>query len=266
MMPRSESGECSAPPVFDRYGRYYDLLYSDKPYEAECDAVTAAFHRYARIPVRSVLDVGCGTGGHAVPLAGRGYDVEGVDLSTVMLRDAAAKAERAGVQVRWHAGDMRTLRLPRRFDAVLCLFAALGYLSETTDILRTLTAFHAHLNAGGLLIVDVWNGLAVAREGPSARAKRASDGNIRVIRSVRPEVDFARHVCRNFYHLLVIEGGTVLDEVEEVHDMRFFFPTELAHYLDTSGFDVVRMGGFPQLDRPLDVADWTIGVVATARS
>jgi SAM-dependent methyltransferase len=265
-MPRSEFERPYSPPVFDRYGRYYDLLYLDKPYEAECDAIEAAFCRDGGGAVRSVLDVGCGTGGHAIPLACRGYEVDGLDRSAVMLSEAAAKAERARAQVRWHAADMRAFQLQRQFDAVLCLFAALGYLSETRDILAALATFRAHLRAGGVLILDVWNGLAVAKEGPSVRIKRVSDGKVRVIRSVRAEVDFARQVCRNFYHLLVIEGGVVLDEVEEVHDMRFFFPKELAHYLDASGFDVVRVGGFPGLNEPLEPAGWTMGVVARARA
>jgi SAM-dependent methyltransferase len=265
-MPKSEPGPPSAPSVFERYGRYYDILYRDKSYEGECDAVEAAFAREAGGHVRSILDVGCGTGGHAIPFARRGYDVEGIDLSSVMLRDAAAKAERAGVRVRWHAADMRSFRLNRRFDVVLCLFAALGYLCETRDVLDALATFRTHLDATGLLILDVWNGLAVARVGPSARVKRATDGSIRVVRSVCPDVNFERHVCRNFYHLLVLDDRSLVEEVEEIHDMRFFFPRELVHYLDETGFEVLRVAAFPNLTRALEPTDWSMGVIAKVRA
>jgi SAM-dependent methyltransferase len=176
-----------------------------------------------------------------------------------------AKAERAGVTVRWHTLDMRAFRLNRQFDAVLCLFAALGYLIETRDVLDALASFRAHLPVGGLLVLDVWNGFAVTTVGPSVRIKHVADGDTRITRSVRPELDFARHVCRNFYHLLVIDEGSLVNEIQEIHDMRFFFPKELAHYLDDCGFEAIRVGAFPDLNRPVEPTDWSMGIVARAR-
>jgi len=56
---------------FERYSHYYDLIYQDKDYEEECDFVKAIFSQYSREPVTRILDVGCGTGGHALLLAQR---------------------------------------------------------------------------------------------------------------------------------------------------------------------------------------------------
>src|SRR5207248_11417549 len=64
-----------------QYAEAYDTLYRDKDYSAECDAIEHVFRLYGIGPVRRVLDLGCGTGGHAVPLAERGYEVVGVDRS-----------------------------------------------------------------------------------------------------------------------------------------------------------------------------------------
>jgi len=54
---------------------FYDLVYSDKDYEAECDLLEEIFRRYGAGPVQNLLDLGGGTGGHALPLAWRGYRV-----------------------------------------------------------------------------------------------------------------------------------------------------------------------------------------------
>ena len=74
--------------VFGSYAQFYDILYQDKDYEAECDFLEQIFDRYAPGPVRTILDLGCGTGGHTLPLARRGYEVVGVDRSEKMLAEA----------------------------------------------------------------------------------------------------------------------------------------------------------------------------------
>jgi len=105
--------------VFEEYAEYYDILYQDKDYEAECDFLEQIFARYAQHPVRTILDLGCGTGGHALPLARRGYEVTGVDLSEHMLERARQKAAEAGLAISFHQGDIRSLNLGCTFDAVI---------------------------------------------------------------------------------------------------------------------------------------------------
>src|SRR5919198_851041 len=105
------------------YAAAYDAMYADKDYEAECDLVEEAFQRFGSEPVRSILDLGCGTGNHSIRLARRGYDVSGVDLSPDMLAIAAEKSAAAGTSIAFSRGDVRRVDLGRTFDAVLLMFA-----------------------------------------------------------------------------------------------------------------------------------------------
>ena len=82
--------------TFSKYSEYYDLFYKDKDYEAECDFIEEVFKRYSSIPVKSILDIGCGTGGHAIPLTKRDHSVTGIDISTTMLEKAKQRAVAAG--------------------------------------------------------------------------------------------------------------------------------------------------------------------------
>lgn len=67
-----------------------------------------------------VLDVGCGTGEHALMAAGLGLDATGVDLAGRALRTAEAKAHERGLEVRFLRHDARQLpRLAEQFDTVL---------------------------------------------------------------------------------------------------------------------------------------------------
>src|SRR5690349_4380611 len=80
---------------------------------------------------RRVLDLCCGLGRHAIPLAARGYQVTGLDRSA----DALAEARRRNhVGVAWVEGDMRDLApLPGPFDAVLNLSQSFGYFDAATN-------------------------------------------------------------------------------------------------------------------------------------
>ena len=74
--------------VFEDYSKFYDTFYKDKDYSEECDFIESVFQRYSGRPVKTILDLGCGTGGHTIPLAERGYLLTGVDLSAWMLKEA----------------------------------------------------------------------------------------------------------------------------------------------------------------------------------
>lgn len=82
----------------------------------------------------AILDVGCGTGRHAVELATHGYAVTGLDISPGMLAEAAKRAEAAGVEVEWIQADASQFSLPPKFDAVIGLCeGGLGLLAQGDD-------------------------------------------------------------------------------------------------------------------------------------
>jgi SAM-dependent methyltransferase len=117
--------------VFGRdYAAAYDNLYRDKDYLAECDLIEWVCKTYATGPVRRVLDLGCGTGGHAVVLAEREYLVVGVDRSPEMLERARAR----GSSARFEQGQIASVDLGETFDAVLMMFAVLGYQVGNADV------------------------------------------------------------------------------------------------------------------------------------
>ena len=135
------------------YADQYDTFYHDKDYEAECDLIEEVFRRYADKPVKSILDLGCGTGSHAISLARRGYQVTGVDCSPEMITQAKAKLQSQPLppqfQSQFLEGDVRSLDLDRQFDAVIMMFAVLGYQLTNDDVSNTLRTVCHHLKRGG---------------------------------------------------------------------------------------------------------------------
>ncbi|MEO3976592.1 class I SAM-dependent methyltransferase [Streptomyces sp. CAU 1734] len=130
----------------------YDLLYQDrKDYAAESARVHAMIRKH-KPDATSLLDVGCGTGIHLSSFAGIFGDVAGVELSETMLERAARRLP--GIPL--HLGDMRTFDLGRRFDAVVSLFSAVGYVSTAEDLTSAIVAMSRHLADDGVLVIEPW--------------------------------------------------------------------------------------------------------------
>ncbi|WP_097901748.1 class I SAM-dependent methyltransferase [Streptomyces sp. b94] len=106
-------------------------------------------------PGTRVLDLCCGPGLFVVPLAARGYEVTGVDLSPSMLERARAACDAAGAKARLERADMLTYREPEAFDVVLNVFTSFGYFEAAEDNLRVLRNARESLAPGGRLLVDV---------------------------------------------------------------------------------------------------------------
>ncbi len=105
--------------IYSKYGEYYDVIYGMKNYDGECESLIGYFERFSEKKIKSILDVGCGTGNHSIRFAEKGYEVVGIDLSEVMINQAKDKARKKGLQVRFYVKDMRGFSLEKRFDAAL---------------------------------------------------------------------------------------------------------------------------------------------------
>lgn len=248
------------------YAESYDALYGDKDYLAECALLTRLFQQYGEGSVRTILDLGCGTGNHALPFAEQGYEVVGVDRSADMIAMARKKAvqARSGTSALFHHGDLRSTNLGRRFDAVLMMFAVLGYHRENADVLAALATAHRHLRRGGLLVFDVWYGPAVLHERPSQRLKVIPIAEGKILRAASASVDSLRHLCTVDYLLWRLGNGRAVTETQETHTMRYFFPREIELFLHSSQLQLLRLGVFPEFDRDPDDTTWN--VLAVARS
>jgi predicted TPR repeat methyltransferase len=253
-------------PVFNKYAEYYDALYAEKDYVAECNFLEAIFTTYANQPVQSILDLGCGTGGHVLQLAGRGYTVCGVDRSANMLAIAREKKLKMadGEKIILQQGDIRSVELNEQFDVVVSMFAVMSYMVSNDDVQMALKTARRHLLTGGLFIFDAWHGPGVMTDPPADRYKFAQKENMRLIRFAHPVVDIVRQAVDVNYKLLNLEGKKLVSEVDETHSMRFFFPQEIIFHLQTAGFEVLRLSPFMELERDLNQRDWNFSVVAKA--
>lgn len=252
--------------TFEKYAKYYDALYAEKTYEKECDFVEEVFQRYSQSKPVDILDAGCGTGGHLIPLTMRGYNVVGVDASESMISIAKEKTEKLGLRAEVSVGDIRSFNLNRKFDACISMFAVINYITSTTDLLKAFKNIRRHLNQDALFTFDFWYGPAVLTIKPSIRVKVIEkEDKRRIIRIVEPELDTFNHTCKSKYYLVAIKDDVVIDEIRESHMLRYLFPQEIIHYLNESGFEALKLCEFPHIDKAPSESTWNTAMIAKAR-
>jgi SAM-dependent methyltransferase len=205
----------------------------------------------APAPGASVLDIGCGTGRHAVELARAGLAVTGIDLSSGMLREARRAADEAGVQLELVEADATQFDLGRVFDAAVCLCeGSFGLLGDDDDPL-------AH-DAAVL-------GRAFAALRPGARFVLTALNALRMIRRATPEqvesgvFDPSTLTECNVMKWQTEDGPRSLPLRE-----RGYVPSELTLLCRTAGFTVEHVWGGTAGDwgrRPVELDEWEIMVV-----
>lgn len=214
---------------YTRRPELYDLEYSFKDYAAE-SATIARIVRERKPDARTLLDVACGTGKHLEHLR-REFACEGVDLDEGLL--AVARERLPGVELR--QGDMRTLDLGRTFDAVTCLFSAIGFVGGPDGLDAAAQAFARQLEPGGVLLVEPWLTPDVwLPDRPHVLAADA-DG-IALARVTLSGLRDERVSTTEMHYVVATADG--FDEFVEQHDLYLFTRDEMRAAFEEAGFAV----------------------------
>lgn len=256
--------------VFAEYAAYYDALYRDKDYAAESAFVAERLAHRGQSP-STVLEMGCGTGLHAVALAEQGIRVTGVDRSSSMI--AQAETRRSGLpddqqsRLRFRVADACSLELDgETFGAVVALFHVLSYQVADADLTAMLVAARRHLPVGGLFLFDYWHGPGVEADPPVERVKTVRNGEHTLVRRATPTWNREAHCVTVHYTLTVHRGGAdgpAEHQFQEDHTVRYLFPNDLSRRLRDNGFEV-QVSAAWMTDRPPAASDWNAYVLARA--
>ena len=133
----------------------YDAFTADVHYARWADYLEKHFAR-SRLPIRTVLDLACGTGSLTRVLAERGYEMIGADLSQEMLAQAAEKCRGAGpIEPIFLHQAMEELDLYGTIDACVCCLDSINYVTSPKKLARAFRRVHTFLMPGGLFLFDI---------------------------------------------------------------------------------------------------------------
>src|SRR5205807_2407412 len=202
--------------AYRRFARYYDLIYHGLVnYEGDVDFLENVFQKF-HIDPKTVLDLGCGTGNHDLPLARRGYRVTGIDRSREMLSLARKKGATLRPRPRFVHADMRSFRLGERFDVAICMFGAFGYLLTQRDALQSLRSIRTHLEPKGFFVFEFWHGPA-ARPSPFQTWTHIAKKGIEIVRLDEARFDPRTGRLPVEFRFFVFGVGRWLGGFDEIH-------------------------------------------------
>jgi SAM-dependent methyltransferase len=220
------------------FGADYLRIFSPVvPEERTAAEVNAVVDRLGLPPGARLLDLCCGPGRHAVPLALLGYRVTGLDLSRRLLARAAGLAGGQGERVGLVEADMR--RLPfadASFDAVLNLFNAFGYLEDDAQDELVLGEVARVLGPGGRFLQELANREALIRGWHDSDVVR-TDGGLVVLQERTLDLRTSRDLVS--YTVLHPDGRRTTLE----HAIRLYTLTELEAMLGRAGLKLLEVSG-----------------------
>ena len=198
----------------------------------------------ARAQAGPVLELACGSGQIAVPIAATGASIVGLDLSPEMLAAARRRAESASAQIEFVEADMRDFDLGRRFSLVFVARNSLLHLSTQDDFAAFFSAVRRHLAPEGILAFDIFNPKLQLLTRPSGerfelmRVASETYGELTV--DATDDYDRASQVNRATWF---ISTPTQRDAWVAPLHLRSIYPQELLALLGSNGFRMIRRDG-----------------------
>ena len=220
--------------------RLYEIAF-DMNRKGEVDFLVHCFKRFAKRPVRRVLDIACGTGPHLVRLAERGYQTAGLDLSARNIEYLGERLADKGLKGDLVVGDMTDFRLKRPVDAAICMQDSQGHLLTNAQLLAHLRSVGRNLRKGGLYIFDRYMASSWTNPARSWSWSRRRGGLIvRASFSALNDVNPVSQVFKEHMTLEAVENGTHR-VYRQTHLSRMVFPQELRGLVDLAGgFEFVQ--------------------------
>lgn len=223
--------------------RCYDRLTSDVDYQRWADYIERHFHKWKR-PVRSVAELGCGTGSLTGLLARRGYAMTAIDLSPDML--AVAEQKCRGLDVLFLCQDMSRLTLLEPADAVISCLDSVNYVTRPAALRRTFRRVYKYLAPGGLFLFDAKTPAAL--EGADGQTCLDEDDGLFCV--WRGEYSQKRRVCGYGLDLFVREGDGSWSRGGEYHEEYAYTMEELDGFLREAGFQTIKRYGDKTMRAP----------------
>ncbi len=231
------------PAEWDELADLYDEINEQFiDYDEQTAFVLACIERW-RPEARHVLDIGCGTGQHALRLAAQGLAVTGIDLSPRLMEIARSKAEATGSKaVEFQFGDAAAMAWAGRFDIAISMNFVLSSFRANEQLRALLEGVFAALQAGGLFLFDNHYFFPPTEEtgGLGRWTEECTIGGQRVVISHAPIVDWNTQLSTDCVTHRFYDGETVVREVHSTEVRRITLPQDLQYHLQSAGFDIVE--------------------------
>lgn len=200
--------------LHNNLAKYYDRVYSFKDYLDEAVRLQNLIIKYLESEGNSLLDVACGTGLHLKNLKDD-FSCTGVDISKSMLKIARKNAK----GVTFKEADMKTLRIGKQFDVIICLLSSIGYVKTAASLEKTIRKFSKHLKKGGLALIEPSHAKSVYVNGePRITTYNGKDAKIARVNFTK----FRQATAVLNMHILIADRGKDAKYFVDRHELGIF--------------------------------------------
>ncbi len=186
-----------------------------------------------------VLELCCGTGRVAIPIAESGKNVTGIDISDSMLEQGKKKASEKNLKIEWIKSDIREFDLGKKFGMIYIPFNSILHLHKTSDIEQLFSNVKRHLTKDGRFYISIFNpNLQVLSRDPNTRFFHAKFVNPETGKSITIEES------PNYDNKTQINNITLYFEFEDGYEkteslsIRILYPQEIDMLLHYNGFKI----------------------------
>jgi len=225
--------------LFENFANAYEKVSFVTGTQGEVDFIEKEIH-YDKS--KSILDIGCGTGRHAIELAKRAYRVTGIDLSAAQIRKAQENSQKEQVDVRFIIADARYLTFKKEFDLVTMICEGAFPLMETDEMNFTILKNAAKaLKNEGAFIFTTLNGLFPLFHSVKDFINQHQDDGA----SRKNRFDLMTFRDHSEYTFVDDDGNEKIITCSE----RYYVPSEITWLLTSLGFTSIDIFG-------ADIGDW----------
>lgn len=230
--------------------QYFDMVFRNET-AAEVAFFDQAFRRFADLPVRRLLEPGCGSGRLVAEMAARGYRVTGLDLSQAMLDYLARRLKRRGLNADLVLADMTEMKFTEKFDSAFCTFNTFRHLIDERDAVSHLRSVADHLHPGGIYLLG-FHLIPMDADPECIERWKASHGGTNVSVTLRV-IDFNRRTRQETLRVSIKaqKRSGKIERIRSEFPLRIYTPAQARQLLNKVD-DVFEIRSIHDFDYDID--------------
>lgn len=219
---------------YTSFAAAYDTMMANVDYVRWANYVQKLFAHYNVRP-RRILDMACGTGSTTILLAEKGYEMSGTDRAMEMLISARSKANEKGLPIHLWQQDMRDLAVTKPYDAVLCLYDSINYITTEKEMKQVFTRVSEALVSQGMFIFDVTTEYNIVKHFDKQTFAESTEDYSYIWRNLYFHKE---KLCKTVLTFFLREG-TDFCRYEELHIQKIYTVAEIKRFLEQTGYKLL---------------------------
>lgn len=221
------------------YSQYYNLVYKNKNYKSEVNYIINILGTRIK-KIKSILELGSGTGSHAYFLLKKGFNLTCVEQSKDMISNFRLRSKKLKIINK----DLKNIKLKKKFDLVLSIFHVINYMVKENDLKSFFNTASIHLKKNGYLVFDTWHYPAVKYNPPKVTKKIFKDDSLIINRLAIPK-KISNKIYKIKYNLSILNKKNLKKfKYSEIHRVRSFDNHELVKYAKKFNFKKINNYAF----------------------